>query len=115
MTSEEQVENRVKEESHREPILSGGIESQASEGPPCIKKRKYQKYHTWNDAENYAYITYLSNYKWSFENESTRKKYQVFIHMAKFIRNRDHKQIKSHHQKMLLKYGDIDQAVEGIT
>ena len=37
------------------------------------------------------------------------------MHMAKFIDKRDHKQIKSHHQKIILKYGSIEEAIQRIT
>lgn len=34
--------------------------------------------------------------------------------MSRFLKTRNHNQIKSHHQKMIMKYGDIDKAIKGI-
>ena len=47
-------------------------------------------------------------------DEFSRKKYQVYMHMSRFLKTRNHNQIKSHHQKMIMKYGDIDRAIKGI-
>lgn len=77
--------------------------------------RKCDNYSIWRYDENYAYITYLSNFKWAFVDEFSRKKYQVYMHMSKFMKTRNHNQIKSHHQKMMLKYGSIDDIIKGIS
>lgn len=47
-------------------------------------------------------------------DEFSRKKYQVYMHMSKFMKTRNHNQIKSHHQKMMMKYGSIDHIIKGI-
>ena len=62
--------------------------------------------------ENYSYITYLTNFRYIFDSQAERKRVKVFRHLSKLIKTRNPHQIKSHHQKMMLRHRTVDQIIE---
>jgi hypothetical protein len=69
------------------------------------------KFYGWDFAENYTYITYLSNFRSIFNSHEQRKRVKVFRHLAKLIKTRNPHQIKSHHQKMMLRHQSVDNII----
>lgn len=65
--------------------------------------------------ENYTYITYLVNFRPIFNSQVERKRVKVFRHLSTLIKTRNPHQIKSHHQKMMLRHGDVDAIIEHLT
>ena len=61
-------------------------------------------YYGWDYIENYGYISYLSNFRFIFESPEERKRIKVFNHISQLVKTRKPYQIKSHHQKMMLKH-----------
>ena len=62
------------------------------------------KFYSWDVMENYTYITYLMNFRYVFDSQLERKRVKVFQHLSHLIRTRNPHQIKSHHQKMMLRH-----------
>lgn len=70
------------------------------------------KFYSWDFRENYTYITYLKNFKTIFASPEARKRVKVFSHLSKLIKTRNPFQIKSHHQKMMLRHKTLDAIIE---
>jgi hypothetical protein len=68
----------------------------------------YQEYF-WSLAENLKYKDFLvSNFEFFGVDSKERRQIQIHVQMGKFIGSRNSKQCRSHHQKMLRKYGSIE-------
>jgi hypothetical protein len=78
---------------------SGRKASMASNG----EKNK----NSWTSEENGIYIRFFQENPDFVLNKETRKRNKIFVQMGKLIPSRDPKQIKSHHQKLLIKHGTI--------
>jgi len=75
------------------------------------KKRKAKAFH-WGPVEQQKYIKFLVDQRGLFElNSDRRRVVGVHVKMSKTIRNRSAIQCRSHHQKMLMKYGNIDNII----
>lgn len=70
------------------------------------------KFYSWDFRENYTYITYLKNFKSVLASPESRKRIKVFSHISKLIKTRNPFQIKSHHQKMMLRHKNIDAIID---
>lgn len=57
------------------------------------------------------YVRFFMEHMNFWENNLLRKSERIFIKMTDYIRTRKIVQIKSHHQKLLLKYGSINNIV----
>ena len=69
------------------------------------------KFYSWDVMENYTYITYLMNFRYVFDSQLERKRVKVFQHLSHLIRTRNPHQIKSHHQKMMLRHQNVDNII----
>jgi endo-alpha-1,4-polygalactosaminidase (GH114 family) len=70
------------------------------------------KFYGWDLMENYAYIAYLINFRHIFDSQLERKRVKVFRHLSKLIQTRNPHQIKSHHQKMMLRHQNVDAIID---
>ena len=105
---EQKPEVLVKVEDANEPIIKEKIKSRRV--LKRIKERDSNyKFFGWDVMENYSYLTYLTNFRAIFDSQALRKKVKVFHHLSMLIKTRNPHQIKSHHQKMMLRHGDVDQ------
>jgi len=69
----------------------------------------------WGPAEQKKYVRFLVNKKELFEmGVQERKKAGIHRKMSKVIKGRNPSQCRSHHQKMLVKYGSIDAIIQNL-
>lgn len=73
-----------------------------------VKKTQKINKNRWSSKENKIYVQYLKNNKDMFKDKESRKKGKVLHRLAKLIKKRTYEQVKSHHQKMIIKYHTID-------
>ena len=78
------------------------------------EKDSNYKFYGWDLMENYTYITYLTNFRHIFDSHIERKRIKVFRHLSKLIKTRNPHQIKSHHQKMMLRHQNVDTIIDFI-
>lgn len=79
--------------------------------PQKLKRTNQQKYH-WKESENKKYFKFLNKYRSLFDLPSEeKKKIGIYRLMSEFVKSRDLLQCQSHHQKILKKYGGLDQAI----
>ena len=71
-------------------------------------------YYGWDYLENYGYICYLSNFRFIFDSPEERKRIKVFNHISQLVKTRKPYQIKSHHQKMVMKHKEIDEIITAL-
>ena len=81
------------------------------------KRNSYGKLNsfTWTPNEEFLYVEFLKNNKDLFADVKERKKSKVFVAMSHHLKKRGPDQCRSHHQKMSIKYGNIDAIIEKIT
>lgn len=85
--------------------------------PNLIKKKdkveKISKYkNCWTIDEHRGYLNFFrENMDFSRSHEK-RKFDRIFVSMKKYVPSRTHVQIKSHHQKMLVKFGSIETVLD---
>ena len=65
----------------------------------------------WTEEENLLYIAFFKRYPHFAESYAQRKANKIFIQMSKLITTRVPSQIKSHHQKLLMKYKTLDSVI----
>lgn len=83
--------------------------------PQKLKRTNKQKYH-WKESENKKYFKFLSKYRTLFDLPSEeKKKIGIYRLMSEFVKSRDLLQCQSHHQKILKKYGGLDQAIASMS
>lgn len=75
------------------------------------EKQGAAKFYGWSLKENYLYASYLRSMKEVVLHPTLRKEVQIFRRMAGLIKTRNIEQIKSHHQKMMLKHRELDRVV----
>jgi len=75
------------------------------------EKGSSYKFYSWDVMENYTYITYLMNFRYVFDSQLERKRVKVFQHLSMLIKTRNAHQIKSHHQKMMLRHENVDNII----
>jgi len=75
-----------------------------------IETRQPSKMY-WTKNEDLLYIDFFERFPHFAESFAQRKANKIFIQMSKFIRSRTPNQIKSHHQKLLLKHGSLNNAL----
>ena len=85
---------------------------------PSYQEKEFQgegsPYH-WSLTEEKRYINFLAERKEAFLLSPNDKRIKgIHSKMSKFIPSRNSKQCRSHHQKMLLKYGSVDHILEGM-
>ena len=79
--------------------------------PWAVKKAQcgQKRYNKWPKEENMAYAQFLINHQIEFECKKDRRSSKFFSAMAEELNNgRDNKKCRSHHQKMLKKYGSVE-------
>ena len=78
-------------------------------------RKKSLKKH-WKTHENKRYIEFLLNYGelWEQDRESKRQ-LKVNKKMSEFIKTKNSTQCRSHHQKMMQHYGNIEGIILGLT
>ena len=69
---------------------------------------------SWTTDETRLYMNFLDHYHKKFGCEEKRRKCTIFNRLSKAINTRTPDQCRSHHQKMQLKYGSIDNIVESL-
>ena len=69
----------------------------------------------WNFQENSLYIEFLKENKRSFEDESTRRSSKIFLEMSLSLRTKSPEQCRTHHQKIMTKYGTLDMIIAYFT
>ena len=68
---------------------------------PLSKTRKPWNHHgKWSEEENFVYLKFLLDNKHIFEIKGMRKRFHIFMLMAKMLSKRSPDQCRSHHQKM---------------
>lgn len=80
---------------------------------PKLKIRE-KRLNNWSPEEIYQYGSYLKVFHRFFEYHETTKYLKIFRRMARLIVSRTSRQIKSHHQKVMKRYGSIERAIESI-
>ena len=76
------------------------------------KKATYGTHH-WNDEENQKYVEFLMKFKDVIEGgKKVRRKWHLNRMMSKAIGSRSYEQCRSHHQKMIKYYKDIDGIIQ---
>lgn len=76
------------------------------------EKGSNRRLNGWNFKENYTYIAYLRNYRFIFDSAYARKCVKVFRHISKLVKTRKPFQVKSHHQKMMMRHKNVDRIIE---
>lgn len=71
------------------------------------RKGQHTKRHQWTLQENKSYLLYLQQHHHLFKDFKTKKIAKVFVNLAQQVQTRTTVQVKSHHQKMVAKYGSI--------
>lgn len=66
----------------------------------------------WNDHENMMYLKYLTEKESSFGSRELRRKHNVFYSFSKIVRTRTPIQVKTHHQKLIMKYKNVRRIIE---
>ena len=51
------------------------------------------------------------NFRYIFDSQLERKRVKVFQHLSQLIKTRNPHQIKSHHQKMMLRHVNVDNII----
>lgn len=72
----------------------------------------YLKFYSWDYRENYTYITYLNNFRGVFSRGDERRKEKIYTHISKLLTTRNSHQIKTHHEKMIMRHKDIDGIID---
>jgi hypothetical protein len=73
------------------------------------------KYYNWNDTENKQYLKFLKNKRALFDlTPLERQILKVNVLMSRKIPTRTSTQCYSHHQKMLVKHGSIDNIINNL-
>lgn len=62
----------------------------------------------WTLLEHQSYIDFFREHSYFAHDKLLRKSKKMFKMMSRHIQTRDPKQIKSHHQKLMGKYGSLD-------
>jgi len=65
----------------------------------------------WNIKENKIYCDFLKIHKEKFDDKIIRKKTRVYHMLSKKLRKRTALQVKSHHQKMIKRFHNIDNII----
>lgn len=80
---------------------------------PKLKTRE-KRLNSWSLQESYLYLSYLKVFHRFFENHEMTKYLKIYRRMTTLIVSRTSSQIKSHHQKIMKRYGSIESAIESI-
>lgn len=65
----------------------------------------------WSCQENQAYVSFLKENSNQFVSYLEKKRARTFILMSQTVKTRTSYQCKSHHQKMIQKYGGIQEII----
>ena len=76
------------------------------------KKPKKDRKNCWTSRQTKQYVKFFKENSQFSHRADLRKSKRVFNQLHKFIPTRTPVQIKSHHQKLLLKYKTIDNAIK---
>lgn len=68
----------------------------------------------WTQEENFKYAYFLKENLHLFKSEKKRRALKVFKLVSEAVKTRTYVQCKSHHQKMLLKYGGNHRIIKKI-
>ena len=80
-----------------------------SKGVQAFSDRKYNK---WSEEENLSYCFFLQANLNEFNPDRCRRTKNFFNRMSEFLEEeRDNEQCRSHHQKMLKKYGTVEKII----
>jgi dynactin complex subunit len=67
-----------------------------------------KQYH-WTEKEHKKYIKFLADHPRIFDlSSNTKKKKKIHVKMSNFIKERTPIQCRSHHQKMINRYGTVE-------
>ena len=78
-------------------------------------RKTYSTSH-WTTEENDKYIAFLMRFREVLEGEKQRRrKWHLNRIMSKHIGSRSHEQCRSHHQKMIKHYKNINGIIEHLT
>jgi hypothetical protein len=73
-----------------------------------MSKGKEESYR-WTERQQRRYIKFLIRYREKFELSFREKKISgLFLMLGKAVQDRDSLQCRSHHQKMVQKFGSIE-------
>jgi predicted nucleic acid binding AN1-type Zn finger protein len=81
---------------------------------PCNlqDRKKTSKKKHWKPLENMRYVAFLSENKELFEKDREDKRIlKINILMSKYVKSKNSTQCRSHHQKMLVHYKNIDNII----
>lgn len=74
-----------------------------------------RRYLRWNEEENRDYVKFVIENMELFVDQVKRKNTMIFTKMAEQLNNgRDNQQCRSHHMKLILKFGNIQKVIEGL-
>lgn len=77
-------------------------------------KTRVKRLNSWSPQESYQYLSFLKIFHKYFASHETTRYIRIFRRMAKLIISRTSSQIKSHHQKIMKRYGSIENAIQYI-
>ena len=97
----------TKSQEESNPVISVPSRS-TKKGKKGVKKGKNVPWFTdgsWTFFENKKYVKFVADHLKLFSNYHERRVKKVFEKMANRISTRNSQQCRSHHQKMVMKYG----------
>lgn len=65
----------------------------------------------WTYLENQAYVEFLSDNEKMMKDSTMRRSNKIFLEMSLFIRTKFPEQCRTHHQKVLNKYGTNEKII----
>lgn len=75
------------------------------------KKQLCNAKNSWTIIEHKNYIRFFNDHSYFAHDKDLRKAKKMFKMMSAYIHTRNHIQIKSHHQKLMVKYGSLDNVI----
>jgi hypothetical protein len=77
------------------------------------KKSSKKKCYRWTEEQQKKYVHFLAENISLFKmNYLDKMNLKVHVRMSRFIPNRNSYQCRSHHQKMMVKYGSIENLIK---
>jgi hypothetical protein len=74
--------------------------------------KAWKKVKHWSEKEKKKYVNFLAKKKHFFElSLSSRKAKGIHVKMSKVIISRTSSQCRSHHQKLIAKYGTVENII----
>ena len=95
-----------------DPFIIIKAPRQEKEVKGCFESKRLT---SWSKVEHLQYLTFFDENMESLRENCSNKAKKMFIRMAQYIPTRTASQIKSHHQKLLLKFGSVETILNKLT